>query len=250
MLIRVKYRNKGDVYIVNSDSGELTIKQLEEKIGYTFKNKKFILTAITHKSYAFEKNKEGLDEYNERIEFLGDAVLEHSISLILYNYSPRIKEGDMSKKRAQIVCEDTLSSVIREHGIEKYLRLGRCETKSGGIGKKAMQADMFEAILGAIYLDAGFDVANEICLRLLDSSISKAINDTAKNIDYKTILQESVQAKGNAKIEYRTVREEGLAHDKIFYVEVYINGVKQGEGNGKTKKAAEKESARKAIEKV
>lgn len=224
--------------------------ELEEKIGYVFKNKKLLLTAITHKSYAFEKNKEGLDEYNERIEFLGDAILEHSISLALYNHEPRIKEGEMSKKRAQIVCEETLSSLVIELGIEKHIRLGRCETKSGGMGKKAIQADMFEAILGAIYLDSNFETANSICTKLLENDIKKTIEDNAKNIDYKTILQEIVQSRGIGEIEYRMVKEEGLAHDKIFYVEVYIDGVKQGEGNGKTKKSAEKESAKIAIEKI
>ncbi len=234
----------------NTNNAELTTNKLEEKIGYTFKNKKLLLTAITHKSYAFEKNKEGLDEYNERIEFLGDAVLEHSVSLILYNHSPRIKEGEMSKKRAQIVCEDTLSSAVKELCIEKYMRLGRCEVKSGGMDKKAIQADMFEAILGAIYLDAGFETANQICIKLLGDKIGKVIDDTAKNIDYKTLLQEKVQANGSNEIEYRTIKEEGLAHDKIFYVEVYVGGVKQGEGNGKTKKAAEKESAKRAVERI
>lgn len=234
----------------NANNIELTTKQLEEKIGYTFNNKKLLITAITHRSYTFERNKEGLNEYNERIEFLGDAVLEHSISLALYNHEPSLKEGDMSKKRAQIVCEDTLSLVVTELEIEKYIRLGRCETNSGGISKKAIQADMFEAILGAIYLDSGFEIANKICLKLLGSKIEKAIDDTAESVDYKTILQEIVQSKGNAKIEYKTVKEEGLAHDKMFYVEVYVNGVKQGEGNGKTKKAAEKESAKIATQKI
>ncbi len=229
---------------------DLKTDKLEEKIGYIFKNKKLLLTAITHKSYAFEKSKQGLDEYNERLEFLGDAILEHSISLFLYSHEPRIKEGEMSKKRAQIVCEDSLSSVILKLEIEKYIRLGRCETQSGGMGKKAIQADMFEAILGAIYLDSNFEKANEICIKLLKDTIDETLEDNDKNVDYKTLLQEIVQAKGNSTIEYRTVKEEGLAHDKIFYVEVYINGEKQGEGNGKTKKAAEKESAKSATEKI
>lgn len=232
------------------NKAELTIDGLEKKIGYIFKNKKLLISAITHKSYAYEKQKKSFNDYNERMEFLGDAILEHIVSMALYGYTPLMKEGDMSKKRAQIVCEDSLSSVIEELEIEKYIRLGKCEKVSGGMGKKAIQADMLEAIIGAIYLDSDFETVNKICLNLLEDKIKEAIDDSSDNVDYKTVLQEMVQAKGKSKIEYKTIKEEGKAHKKKFYVQVNINGIKCGEGNGKTKKAAEKESAKAAIQKV
>ncbi len=228
----------------------LNIEKLELRIGYTFKNKKLANMAITHKSYAHDKGDSNLDAYNERIEFLGDAILEHIISKYLYNKLPDEKEGMLTKRRARIVCEKSLCTVIKEYNLEECLKVGRCELKIKNSKKDAMLADMFEAILGAIYLDAGFDVAEKICLKLLEKTIEDEINNVTENKDYKTRLQEEVQKEKNKDIKYELVREEGPAHDKVFYVEVYVNNIKMGEGNGKSKKEAQQKAAEEALKNI
>ena len=228
----------------------LNIDKLEVRIGYTFKDKKYADMAITHKSYAHDMKKTSLDSYNERIEFLGDAILEYIISKELYNRLPNEKEGTLTKRRARIVCEESLCSVIKEYNLEECLKVGKCETRVKNTKKDAMLADMFEAILGAIYLDSGFDVAEKICLKLLDKTIEDEINNVTENKDYKTRLQEEIQKEKNKQVGYRIVKEEGPAHDKIFYAEVYVNNIKIGEGNGKTKKEAEQQSAKEALKNI
>ena len=226
------------------------IDKLESIIGYVFKNKKNAEMAITHKSYAYETGNSYLDAYNERVEFLGDAILEYIISRKLYDKLPLVKEGELTKKRARIVCEESLCKVIEENNLSDCLRLGKCELKMKNRKKDAMLADMFEAILGAIYLDAGFETAEQICLKLLDKTIEDEINNKTENHDYKTRLQEEIQKEKNKKIEYKLIKEEGPAHDRIFYVEVLISDVKMGEGNGKTKKEAEQKAAKAALQNI
>lgn len=228
----------------------LNIEKLEERIGYTFKNKKYADMAITHKSYAHDMKKTSLDSYNERVEFLGDAILEYIISKELYNRLPNEKEGTLTKKRARIVCEASLCSVIKENKLDECLKVGKCEVRVKNNKKDAMLADMFEAVLGAIYLDAGFDMAEKICLKLLNKTIEDEINNITENKDYKTRLQEEVQKGKNKSVEYKLVKEEGPAHDKIFYVEVYVNNTKIGEGNGKSKKEAQQQAAKEALENI
>ena len=228
----------------------LNIEKLELRIGYTFKNKKLANMALTHKSYAHDKGDSNLDAYNERIEFLGDAILEHIISKYLYNKLPDEKEGMLTKRRARIVCEKSLCTVVKEYNLEECLKVGRCELKIKNSKKDAMLADMFEAILGAIYLDAGFDVAEKICLELLEKTIEDEINNVTENKDYKTRLQEEVQKEKNKDIKYELVKEEGPAHDKVFYVEVYVNNIKMGEGNGKSKKEAQQKAAEEALKNI
>lgn len=228
----------------------MNIEKLEFKIGYKFKDKKYADMAITHKSYAYDIKKQGLDAYNERVEFLGDAILEYIISKELYNRLPNEKEGILTKRRARIVCEASLCSVIKKYNIEDCLKVGKCEQKIKNSKKDAMLADMFEAILGAIYLDAGFEIAEKVCLKMLKETIEDEINNITENKDYKTRLQEEVQKGKNKLIEYKLVGEEGPAHDKTFYIEVYVNNDKIGEGNGKSKKEAEQQAAKEALEKI
>lgn len=228
----------------------INIEKLELRIGYTFINKKFAEMAITHKSYAYDLGKNNLDAYNERVEFLGDAILEYIVSKQLYNRLPNEKEGVLTKKRARIVCEESLCNVIKEYKLDECLRVGRCESKVKNSRKDAMLADMFEAILGSIYLDSGFEIAEKICLKLLKQTIEDEINNIAENKDYKTRLQEEVQKRKDKKIEYKLIREEGPAHDKVFYVEVYVNCNKIGEGNGKSKKEAEQKAAKQALQNI
>ena len=227
----------------------LSLIDIEKKIGYVFKNKELLKTAITHKSYAYERTGEDVSKYNERLEFLGDAILEHIVSIYLYNVEPKLKEGVMSKKRAEIVCEASLSRIIRERNLAKDIRLGKCEINTGGNKKDAILADMFEAILGAVYLDGGYDEANRVCLDMIKSTIDYVVSKE-DTLDYKTRLQEILQRNGNVKIEYVLEKEQGKDHAKMFFSAVYFNDNKIGEGSGKTKKLSEQNAAKQAIEKI
>lgn len=227
----------------------LNYTEIENKIGYRFKNKKLLEVAVTHKSYAYEKKETENDSYNERLEFLGDAILEHIVSIYLYNIKPSLKEGVMSKKRAEIVCEASLSKIIKKMGLSKNVRLGKCEIQTGGNKKDAILADMYEAILGAVYLDGGFEVAQKICLENIVPTITEVLNEK-ESMDYKTRLQELLQKNGTVKIEYRIDKETGKDHAKTFFSSVYLENEKIGEGNGKTKKASEQAAAKSALEKL
>ncbi len=227
----------------------LSLIDIEKKIGYVFKNKELLKTALTHKSYAYERTGEDVSKYNERLEFLGDAILEHIVSIYLYNVEPKLKEGVMSKKRAEIVCEASLSRIIRERNLAKDIRLGKCEINTGGNKKDAILADMFEAILGAVYLDGGYDEANRVCLDMIKSTIDYVVSKE-DTLDYKTRLQEILQRNGNVKIEYVLEKEQGKDHAKMFFSAVYFNDNKIGEGSGKTKKLSEQNAAKQAIEKI
>lgn len=220
---------------------------LQAKLKYIFNDIKLLKMALTHKSFAYEHVNPNYDMYNERIEFLGDAILEHIISDVLFAYRPELPEGEMTKKRATIVCEASLSKAFRRIDGQEYIILGKCETNSNGRLKDAIIADAFEALLGAIYVDGGYDVARDICLELLDQEIKEALEGQTANVDYKTQLQEILQKHGNVKIEYLIQKEEGPEHDKLFTIDLFFNDVKIGEGTGKSKKQAEQEAAHNAI---
>lgn len=222
--------------------------RLQSKLQYVFNDILLLKMALTHKSYAYEQGMTKGNDYNERIEFLGDAILEHIISEKLYLQVPYLKEGDMTKKRAAIVCEASLSSALRRINGQEYIYLGKCEKTTNGKLKDAIVADAFEAILGAIYLDAGYEIASQICLRLLDKEINTVLSGGSLNIDYKTKLQEKLQKHGTVKIEYVSVKEEGPEHDKTFTVELFFNDKKIGDGVGKSKKQAEQHAAQNALE--
>ena len=174
--------------------------EFESKIQYVFNDISLLKMALTHKSYAYESAKHTNVKYNERIEFLGDAILEHVISDVLYAHVPEFSEGEMSKKRATIVCEASLSSAMKRIEAQNYMLLGKCETSTNGKPKDAILADAFEAVLGAIYLDAGYDIARNTVLTLLGKEIELGIKGDVLNVDYKTKLQEILQRNGNVKI--------------------------------------------------
>ena len=220
---------------------------LQSKIQYIFNDISTLKLALTHKSYAYENGDIKKQEYNERIEFLGDAIIEHVISDLLYMQKPLISEGDMTKKRAAIVCESSLSAAMRRIEGENYIYLGKCEKINNGKLKDAILADAFEAIIGAIYLDGGYEIVNNIILNLLDKEIKIVLLGGNLNIDYKTKLQEKLQKKGNVKIEYKLIEESGPEHDKKFFVDLLFNDKKIGEGSGKNKKQAEQQAAKKAL---
>ncbi len=229
---------------------EQKLKKVEKLIGYTYNDISLLKLALTHKSYAYEKGITSNNDYNERIEYLGDAILEHIISDMLYNDKKVYSEGEMTKKRAAIVCETSLSLALKEIGLQNYIYLGKCETQSLVAKKDAIIADCFEAILGSIYLDGGFDKAKEFVLAKLSAQIKEVLEGKDFNTDYKTKLQEILQKNGSVKIEYKLLKEEGPEHDKTFYVEVVFNGKKIGEGVGKNKKSAEQAAAAYAIKRI
>ena len=218
------------------------LKELEGKIGYTFKDKTLFKQALTHSSYANEHRHEGLKD-NERLEFLGDAVLEIiSSEYLFYNY-PDMAEGEMTKLRASIVCEPTLALCTHEISLGSYLFLGKGEERTGGRNRDSIVSDAMESVIGAIYLDGGFASAKEF----IHKFILKDIEHKKLFYDSKTILQEIVQAEKLGEIEYHLIGEEGPDHNKSFSVELTIRGRSYGKGKGRTKKAAEQQAAYEAI---
>ena len=222
-------------------------KILKEKFDISFKNEALLMEAMTHSSYANE-HKEMKGIYNERIEFLGDAVLELTISDWLFRQFPHFQEGQLTKLRAQIVCEDSLSLLAKECSLNKYLLLGKGETLSGGREKPAILCDVFEAFIGALYLDKG---VNEVQRFLNLVVIPKIKNGRYELItDFKTELQEYLQQNGTVHIRYELVKEEGPSHDKIFTVQLIVDGKKYKTASGKTKKAAEQMAAKLTMEEL
>ena len=222
-------------------------KILKEKFNISFKNEALLMEAMTHSSYANE-HKEMKGIYNERIEFLGDAVLELTISDWLFRQFPHFQEGQLTKLRAQIVCEDSLSLLAKECSLNEYLLLGKGETLSGGREKPAILCDVFEAFIGALYLDKG---VNEVQRFLNLVVIPKIKNGRYELItDFKTELQEYLQQNGTVHIRYELVKEEGPSHDKIFTVQLIVDGKKYKTASGKTKKAAEQMAAKLTMEEL
>lgn len=222
--------------------------KIQEKLKYMFINENYLKIALTHKSYAYEKKMFDPRQYNERIEYLGDAILEHIISELLFFYRPTLSEGEMTKKRANIVCEKTLANVVRSVGGDKYIYVGKCEKVGNEPINDAILCDLFESILGAIYIDGGYEVAKSVCLNLLDKYIKAELQGNELVNDYKTKLQEELQVNGNVKIEYILKEEKGPDHNKTFIINVLFNNKKIGEGCGKNKKQAEQQAAKYALE--
>ncbi len=217
---------------------------IESVIGYKFRNRKFLEEALTHSSFAHEN---GNLEYNEKIEFLGDAVLELISSEYIYKNYSGLTEGEMTKARAYAVCEEALAEVANRYGFSDFLRVGRCENRIDGRYRNSILADSVEAVIGAIYLDSGFESAKDFILKHIERKLKEYIEKGNK--DYKTQLQELLQVNGDVSIVYRIVKEEGPEHAKLFTAEVYCNGNLLGSGKGKNKKEAEMDAARVAIKK-
>ena len=216
---------------------------IEESIGYTFKNKSLLEEALTHISYAHEKSIKS----NEKLEFLGDSILEFISSKYLYNKFPKLKEGELTKVRAQVVCEDSLYEVAKRHNISQYIKVGYSEELSGGKNKPTILADSIEAIIAAIYFDGGLDEAEKFIIENLAESMEVASQNVGQK-DYKTVLQEKLQKNGEIHIEYKVIEEKGPDHDKIFTSEVIVNGKILATGSGRSKKLAEMQAAKKALE--
>lgn len=222
-----------------------SISDLEQVIGYSFKDKALIKRALTHSSYANEQKINKSGDY-ERLEFLGDAVLELVSSEFFYHEYPQMPEGRLTKLRSSHVCEPALAFCAREFGLEQYILLGKGEERTGGRERDSIISDVCEAIIGAMYLDGGMAVAHSFIHRF----ILNDIENKSLFYDSKSILQETVQANGHVSLEYKLISEEGPDHDKIFTVEVYIGGKASGVGSGKTKKGAEQKAAYEAIKMI
>ncbi|WP_347152527.1 ribonuclease III [Peptostreptococcus anaerobius] len=219
------------------------ISSFEKKIGYVFNDKENIQVALTHSSFANEHKEY---KYNERLEFLGDSVLGLVVSDYLFSVRTDLPEGQLTKFRANVVCEESLSVVARKLNLGEYLLLGNGERQSGGSDRDSILADATEAVIAAIYIDSGLDKAKEFIMYNLRDVIAKTIDGNIFR-DYKTILQEVIQSK-NGRISYRLVQEKGPDHDKVFEMEVRSGNKVLGFGLGKNKKDAEKEAAKNALE--
>lgn len=211
---------------------------------YDFKNIDYLKTALTHSSYANERKGEVV--CNERQEFLGDSVLSIIVSDYIFKNCPELPEGELTKLRASLVCEKTLAVYARSINLGKYLLLSRGESKNGGRNRSSILADAFESVIAAIYLDGGIESARKFVLRFVVDDIK---NHKTKNFnDYKTRLQEIVQKNPEEKISYVLTGESGPDHDKHFTVEVHLNSNVVGSGGGRSKKEAEQQAAREALE--
>lgn len=222
------------------------LTQLSERLGISFSNQELLHQALTHTSYANE-SKKGQHTNNERLEFLGDAILDAVITAYLFRRFPRMPEGELTKARANVVCEPALASCAVKVELGQHLLLGRGERSSGGRERASILADAFEAIIGAVYLDAGFEATSEFVIRIFQDQLHD-IGSGHYYHDFKTILQETVQRNGEGKVQYEIIAVQGPDHDKLFEVVVLVNSLKMGQGAGKTKKEAEQNAARQALE--
>ena len=220
----------------------MELMKLENEIGYKFKNINLLKRALTHTSYAYENSIES----NEKLEYLGDSILEFISRKYLYNNYKKLNEGEMTKVRATVVCEESLYKVAIKHNFSDFLYLGKSEKMNNGKYSKAILADSVEAIIAAMYLDSNLENVEKFII----SNLKDAIEVASKNVgnkDYKTVLQEKLQVNGNISIKYSIVKEEGPDHNKVFESIVQVNGKEIGRGIGKSKKLSEMEAARDAL---
>ncbi len=221
----------------------MQFEKIEENIGYTFKDKNLLKNALTHTSYA---NVHGV-ESNEKLEYLGDSILEFVTSKYLYNNYKNLKEGEMTKVRATVVCEQSLYEVAKRLDFSEFLITGKGERSSGEVRNKAILADSVEAVIAAIFLDSNIENAEKFIVENLKDSIEIESKHVGIK-DYKTVLQEKLQEHGNVKIEYEIISEKGPDHDKYFVAQVLCDNKILAKGSGKSKKYAEMQAAKAALE--
>lgn len=220
------------------------MKTLEEKIGYSFRDRSLLENALTHSSYANEHRAAGVPS-NERLEFLGDSILGLVVADHLYRTRPDLPEGDLTRIRAALVCEGSLVQVAQALDLGSYLKLGKGEDHGGGRARPSIQADAVESVLAAVYLDGGISAARRLIQHFILDHISR-VHDASK--DHKTALQELVQRKTGQDLSYELVGESGPDHAKTFRMEVLLNGEAIGTGEGRSKKEAEQNAAAAAIQ--
>lgn len=218
------------------------LNELQDRTGYRFKDEGLLKQAITHSSFANEQKINKLNNY-ERLEFLGDAVLELVSSDFLFKENPQMPEGQLTRLRASMVCEPALAYCARDIDLGEYILLGRGEEATGGRKRDSITSDVMEAVIGAIFLDGGMEEAKKFIYRFVLSDLENKI----LFMDSKTLLQEEIQKDNEAQLCYELVGENGPDHDKEFKVKAYLNGKEIGTGTGKTKKAAEQQAAYEAL---
>lgn len=226
---------------------KLKFQELQDKLNIQFTNEHLLIQAFTHSSYVNEHRIKPSED-NERLEFLGDAVLELTVSHYLFNYYPAMSEGDLTKLRAAIVCEPSLVQFANQLSFGEYVLLGKGEELTGGRTRPALLADVFESFIGALYLDQGL----EKVIEFLQKVIYPKVNEGAFShvMDYKSQLQEIVQRSGQGALEYLIIQEKGPAHNREFVSRVALNGEILGTGIGKSKKEAEQKAAKEALDKL
>lgn len=224
------------------------VSELLSKIGYRFKDMDLLETALTHSSYSSE-HRMSYSSNNERLEFIGDAFVDAAVGAELFSIMKDAPEGVLSKNRADVVREESLADVARAFHLGDYIRLGRGEEATGGRNKDSILADSFEALIGAVIIDGGYEVGRRIILELLQDKIQLAVEGKLRQ-DYKTALQEKLQEKNhNLRMKYRIVNESGPDHNKTFTIEVIVDNEVLGTGSGKSKAKAEQAAARDALSK-
>ena len=219
---------------------------LERRIQHRFAHPELLETALTHSSFANEQKPQQV-QYNERLEFLGDSVLSIVVSQYIFTHYTMLPEGDLSKVRATVVCEKSLASFARRLELGLFLRMGRGEEQNHGRQRDSILADAFEALLAALYLDAGLETVTAFLMPFVEPAVEAAI-EGHRFQDYKTELQELIQRKSGQSLSYVLLGESGPDHDKVFTSEVCLNGKPIGSGSGRTKKEAEQSAARAALE--
>ena len=223
----------------------MELEEFEKQIDYVFGNKELLKNALTHTSYAYEHGVKS----NEKLEFLGDAILEFVTSKYLYQKYSGLKEGEMTKVRASVVCEASLYKIAQKHNFSDFLYLGKSEITSHGNKRPAILADSVEAVIAAMYLDSGIEPVEKFILSNLKEPIQQASQNVGMK-DYKTVLQEKLQEHGEVDIRYEIIKEWGPDHDKTFTAQVKYNGKILAVGEGKSKKTAEMEAAKMAMEQL
>ncbi|WP_294514764.1 ribonuclease III [uncultured Intestinimonas sp.] len=223
------------------------MEKLEEKLGYTFHDRRLLENALTHSSYANENKSKG-ETSNERLEFLGDSVLGMVVADHLYRTHPDMPEGELTRTRAALVCEDSLVEVAAQLELGQYLKLGRGEDAGGGRKRPSIQADAVEAVIAAVYLDGGIGSARKLITNFILTNNEREQEGAVR--DFKTALQELVQRESGRVLSYRLMGESGPDHAKVFSVEVDLNGQPIGAGEGRSKKEAEQNAAKAAMAKL
>lgn len=219
------------------------MRELENKLGYVFKDKDLLKLSLTHCSYGAEHNV----KHNQRLEFLGDAVLENVISNYIYNKFENYDEGKLTRLRASIVSEEPLSGAAERIELFNHILLGTGERASGGANKPSVLSDTLEAVFAAVYLDGGFSAAEKVILSVLDETLK---DPKERPSDYKTALQEYLFRNGNVDIEYKLLSVVGPSHNSVFTSQVICNGNVLGKGVGSSKKRAEQAAAKEALDKI
>lgn len=225
---------------------DININEIENRLGMVFENKGVLITALTHSSYA---NQFKDIKYNERLEFLGDSVLQLCITQYLFNNYQNKSEGELTKIRALIVCENSLFEVAKRLFLGQFIRMSKGEELTGGRERTSIQSDCLEAVIAAIYLDKGLDAANDFIIAYFKETIDKAIKEEII-LDFKTRLQEILQKNGEVNIIYDLIKHEGPPHRRKFFTQVLIDDKFMGEGSGFSKKESEQNAAKQALEKL